>query len=367
MKIEILRENLDKVIGVTSKVSNKNLSLPVLGCVLIVVGGGKAVVRATNLDVSIEATLKAKIIEDGVIAIPALTLAQTISAISDPKITLTTTESGNSLTIQSERGVTSITSVDPAEFPTLSYVKESDLSVSLPSRDFSAALKSVVFAASTSSVKPELASVALSLGKWWLTAAATDSFRLAEVKIPVKVKNTFDTLLIPARNIPDILRVAEGGADVEVRVGENQCTVVSDIGYLTSRTIDGAFPDYQSIIPKDSVASAMCLKEDAVRAFKKVSIFTDSFNQIHLSFKVAEKMFSIRAINASVGEAVDHIPAALEGEDIDINFNTRYIMDALAVIGGDSVNFSSAGAGKPMLITDVPHKGFTYLVMPMNR
>jgi len=367
MKIEILKENLDKAITVTSKVSNKNLSLPVLGCVLFVVGDGRAVVRSTNLDVSIEATLKAKIIEDGVIAVPAQTLAQTISALSDMKITLSANNDGNSLTINGERGTTTITTVDPAEFPTLPYVKAGESSVSVPTNNFNTALKSVVFSASTSSVKPELASVALSLKKGELIAAATDSFRLAEVRVPVKVKHSFDTVLIPARNVPDILRVVEGGGEVEVRIGENQCTFVSDVGYITSRTIDGAFPDYQAIIPKDSVASATCLREDAVRAFRKVSIFTDSFNQIHISFRLTEKTFSIRAVNASVGEAVDNIPAVLEGEDIDINFNARYIMDALAVVSGDSVHFSSAGAGKPMLITDVPHKGFTYLVMPMNR
>jgi len=367
MKIEILRENLDKVITVTSKTSNKNLSLPVLGCVLIVVGDGSAVVRATNLDVSIEATLKAKIIEDGITAVPAQTLAQTISALSDTKITLNTDESTHSLTINSERGITTITTVDPTEFPTLPYVKKEESPVFVPARGLAAALKSVVFSASLSNVKPELASIAFSLKKGELIAAATDSFRLAEVRVPVKVKNSFETTLIPARNVPDILRITEGGGDVEVRVGENQITFVSDIGYLTSRTIDGAFPDYQAIIPKDFVASATCLREDVARAFKKVSIFTDSFNQAHLSFKSAEKTFSVRAINTSVGEAIDHIPAALEGEDMDINFNARYIMDALAVVSGDSVHFSSAGAGKPMLITDVPHKGFTYLVMPMNR
>lgn len=366
MKIEILRENLERVVGVASRVSNKNLSLPVLGCVLFVVDANTALVRSTNLDLSVEMNLKAKVIEPGTVAVPAHILTQTISALNDQRLVLKT--SGNNLVIEGERGTTTITTVDATEFPTLSYVKEGQgVSVSLPARDFILTLRSVSFSASTSSVKPELASVSLTLEGGELIAAATDSFRLAEVKVPIKAKGNFHSVLLPARNIADILRAVETEENIEIRVGDNQCSFVSGFGHITSRTIDGAFPDYRAVIPKDFVASATCLKEDAIRAFKKIAIFTDSFNHVHLSFKPSDKVFTVKAVNASVGETIDHVPASLDGEDIDINFNARYITDALPVIGGDSVTFSVAGHGRPMVITDVPHKGFTYLVMPMNR
>jgi DNA polymerase-3 subunit beta len=366
MKFEILRENLDKAVSVAAKVSNKNLSLPVLGCVIISLEGGKAELRATNLDISIEATLKAKIAEEGVIAVPAHILSQTVSALTDQKLTLKT--SGNNLIIDGERGTTSITLVDPAEFPKLPHVKKgAGTETILPVREFSGALRAVAFSASSSSVKPEQASICLSLEKGELVAAATDSFRLAEARVPVKAKAHFEGILVPARNISDILRALDESEDVEIRVGENQVTFVSDFGTITSRTVDGAFPDYRSVIPRDFMASATALKEDAVKAFRKISIFLDSFNQVHISIHPSEKSFTVRAVNASVGETVDHVPAALEGEDIDINFNARYITEALGVVSGDSVAFSVAGPGRPMVMTDVPHKGFTYLVMPMNR
>lgn len=366
MKIELLRENLERVVGVASRVSNKNLSLPVLGCVLFVVDSNTAMLRATNLDLSVEMSLKAKVYEGGVIAVPAHILSQTVSALNDQRLTLKT--QGNNLVIEGERGTTTIAAIDATEFPTIPYVQEGrGVSLTLPARDFTLALKSVVFSASTSSVKPELASVSLTLEGGELVAAATDSFRLAEVRVPIKTKGSFQSILIPARNVTDVLRAVETEENVEIRVGENQCSFVSGFGHITSRTIDGAFPDYRAVIPKDFVASATSLKEDAIRAFKKIAIFTDSFNHVHLSFKPSEKMFTVKAVNTSVGETVDHVPAALEGEDIDINFNARYITDALPVIGGDSVTFSVAGHGRPMVITDVPHKGFTYLVMPMNR
>ncbi len=365
MKIEILRENLERAVAIASKVSNKNLSLPVLSCVLIVASDSRAVIRATNLDLSAEATLKAKVLKEGVVAVSAQVLAQTVSALTDQKLTLEVV--GNSLVIDGERGKTSITTVDASEFPTLPYVKDESASASIPTRDFIATLRAVAFSASTSSVKPELASISLTFEKSELVAVATDSFRLAEIRVPLKIKGSFSTVLIPARNITDILRAVEHSEAVQVRVGDNQCSFVADFGFITSRTIDGAFPDYQAIIPKTYAASATCLKEDAIRAFKKISIFTDSFNQVHISIKPSQKTFTVRAVNASVGETLDSIPAALEGEDIDINFNAKYITDALSTVAGDSVTFSVAGHGKPMVMMDAPHHGFTYLVMPMNR
>lgn len=366
MKIEILKENLERAVSVSSRVSNKNLSLPVLGCLVFVVDNARTLLRATNLDLSIEVVVKAKVLQQGIVAVPAHILMQTVSALSDQKLTLEL--SGNALLIEGERSKTSIATVDASEFPTISQAKPAKgTTVTIATRDLVAALRAASFASSSSSVKPELSAVALSLQGGELIAAATDSFRLAEVTLPVKSKSSFEQVLIPARNIADIVRAIESEGEIELVIGENQCSFVGEFGHITSRTIDGAFPDYRAVIPRDFVASATCLKEDAIRAFKKVSIFTDSFNHVHLSFKPSDKAFSVKALNAAVGETLDNVPASLEGEDIDINFNARYITDALPVIGTDSVTFSVAGHGRPMVITDVPRKNFVYLVMPMNR
>ena len=366
MKLEILRENLERAVSVCARASNKNLSLPVLSCIIISASESKTELKATNLDLSIEASLKAKVMESGVIAVPAHILMQTVSALTDQKLVLKT--EGNNLIIDGDRGKTAITLVDPSEFPTLPHVKKGGSGeVIIPTKVFTATLRSVAFSAASSGVKPEQASICLSLEHDELVAAATDSFRLAEMRVPIKTKGSFGTVLLPARNTADILRALDESEEVEIRVGENQVSFVSDFGIVTSRTVDGAFPDYRSVIPKGFVASATCLKEDAAQAFRKISIFMDSFNQVHLSLKPSENAFTVRALNASVGETLDKIPAALDGEDIDINFNARYIIEALSVVPGDSVVFSTAGQGRPMVMTDVPHRGFTYLVMPMNR
>lgn len=365
MKIEILKEHLDRGVSLVSRVSNKNLSLPVLGCVVFVISKDRAVLRATNLDISIEYTLKAKVFTEGVVAVPAQVLAQTVSAFSDQKLIIELTD--GVLVIRGERGVSTIAPVDASEFPTIPYVKESGETVKLLSSDLIPILKSVAFSASTSSMRPELASIACTFDGAELRAAATDSFRLAEVKLAMKGKARFDTTLIPARNISDLLRFIEQGHEVEVRVAETQLTLLNDAGFITSRIIDGAFPDYRGLIPTEFVATATALREDVIRAFRKVSIFADAFNQVHISISPQKKSFVLKAANTAVGSTDEAIPASISGDSIDINFNAKYITEALAVMSGDSITFSIAGKGKPMLIEDSPQRGFLALVMPMNK
>lgn len=366
MKIEILRDHLDRAVSTAAKVSNKQLSLPVLGCAVFVATKERAVLRATNLDVSVEVVLKAKVITEGVAAVPAHVLAQTVAAFSDQKLTIEAKET--TLKVVGERGKSSIATIDASEFPTLPYVKEGEgVAVRIPSKELGALLKNVSFAAATSSMRPELASVSLSLDGGELIAAATDSFRLAEARIRTKERAAFGPALIPARNVPEIVRCIEFGAETDIRVAETQITCVTDHGFITSRTIDGAFPDYRGLVPKEFSATATVLREDVVRAFRKVQIFADAFNQVHITVDPVAHRFSIQSSNAAVGETDEDIPASVEGEQIAMNFNAKYITDALSVMGGDSTSFAIAGPGKPMVLEDTPNRGFMYLVMPMNR
>lgn len=366
MKIEILKEHIEAASQITSRVSNKNLSLPVLGSVVISANSKKTTLRATNLDVSVEVGVKAKVLEEGSVAVPAQTFNQLITAATDTKLTLMLKE--GVLEVGGSHGTSKLKTLDVNEFPTLPFVKDGEgYTVTLPVKELSSALKTVSFAASPSGMRPELSSVFLKIAGGTLTTAATDSFRLAEIKLPVKTKDTVEPVLIPARNIPEILRVLATGDTAELRIGENQLTVISGGNFITSRVIDGAFPDYTAIFPTSFSASAIALAEDVSRALKKVSVFTDAAGQVEFGISVKRGGMVFKAANALVGETAEAVDAALEGDDSTLFFNIRYLLDALAATASDSVLFKFSGAGKPIIITEVPDKGFTYLVMPMNR
>ena len=366
MKLELLKKHLEEVVQIVSRVSNKNLSLPVLSCVLLVAEAGRTVLRATNLDVSVEVVLKSKIIEDGVVAVPAQVFSQTVSAIADEKVVLE--EESGVLHVKSSHGEAKLKTLDASEFPTLPYVKEGEgVSVTLSSKEFLHTIKSTSFAASTSGMRPELASVFLHISDGNIIAAATDSFRLAEIKLKTKNKQNTNPILIPIRNIQDITRLVSNSETVEIRVGENQATYIAAGSFITSRIIDGAFPQYEAIIPKDFTTTATVLKEDILQSLKKTSVFTDQSNQVEFSLDMKNKTFTTQATNSQVGEAVNTTDAAIEGGDVTMHFNVRYILDALNATTADSVVFKFSGPGKPLIINEVPDSGFTYLVMPMNK
>jgi DNA polymerase-3 subunit beta len=230
-------------------------------------------------------------------------------------------------------------------------------------------LKSVWYSSSVSSVKPELSSVYIYINDGNLVFAATDSFRLAEKKIKAPVLTNLSDILIPFKNIPDIIRILEGmGEEVKVLINKNLISFTSKDVYLVSRLIDGVFPDYRQIIPKNFSTEAVMLKQDLINALKISNIFSDKFNQIHLTIDPKEKSFQIQTKNSDIGENSTAVDSALTGDRIEINFNYKYIADCFQSIDADSISLQLSGINRPMVIRPVSgDQSFMYLAMPMNR
>jgi DNA polymerase-3 subunit beta len=235
----------------------------------------------------------------------------------------------------------------------------------------------VWYASSVSDIKPELSSVYVYYHDGNAIFAATDSFRLAEKKILLKkekdttkgVEGTdLGQILIPFKNIPEIMRVLEGiDDDVTIEVGKNQIAFNYKGLYLFSRVIDGTFPDYKQIIPKETKTEAVLLKQDIINALKISHIFSDKFNQVHVKIFPKSGIFELRTNNKDIGETVYKLDGALTGEDIEMNFNYRYIADCFQSIEADSISLSLSGLNRPMVMRPAGDTSFTYLVMPMNR
>ena len=136
---------------------------------------------------------------------------------------------------------------------------------------------------------------------------------------------------------------------------------------MVSRVIDGVFPDYKQILPKEEKTKVLLLKQDLINSLKISNIFSDSFNQMNISIKKGDKIIKIKTKNNNIGENTNKIEANIEGEDIEVNFNYKYIIDCLPSIISDSVSLSFNGINKPLVIRGTSDKTFTYLVMPMNR
>lgn len=365
MKIECVLEKLQKILPVVERITGKNLTLNVLSSILVIASGKTLKLRATNLDIGIEVELPAKIEKEGVVAVRGATLNELLSNLNEKTVVLESI--GDNLSVKTSSNSSTVKCYPSADFPTIPLIS-GDFCFEINSKKFLSGMKSVSFSASVSDIKPEISSVYIYPDNEDLVFVATDSFRLAEKRLKIKNLPDFHGLLIPYKNIIEMIRVLDlADGDVKVCFSKNQISISYDGVYLTSRLIDGVFPDYKQIIPKEHTTEAVLLKQDLVNALKINNIFLDKLNQVSLLVAPQTKTFSVSAKSGEVGETSANLGAALKGEEVGVNLNYRFLFDVFQSITTDSISLLFMGASRPIIIKGIGDTSFTYLVMPLNK
>jgi DNA polymerase III subunit beta len=364
MHITVPTDTLRSILESASRIATKHITLPILQCVLLESNKeGTLTITATNLEIGIQGTLHGKVDEVGKVLVPAQTLRETITLITQKEVTLST--DGDLLHIEAESSKTDIKTMDGSDFPTIPHI--TGTTYTIQSTLFAHGIKTTAFAASQSSIKPELGSIYIFQKKEQsLTFVATDSFRLIEKTIPQKGLVFEGSLLIPFKNALELSRVAEEvNSEVTICVGENQCSLKTDTLYITSRLVAGSFPDYEQIIPKEYTSYATVLVKDVGAALKKTNIFLNKFMQ--LTCTVSQNTLTLSSQNSDAGATTESIHATIKGDEIRLNFNQRYVSDIIPHITDDSIEMKFAGIGRPMVIQNAHESSLRYLVMPMNK
>lgn len=365
MHIQVGTQEIKKILETTARVSTKHVTLPVLQCVLLETGANEITIKATNLEIGIEGKASAKIITQGSVAVPAQVLLQTVNLVSQKEITLLL--EGDVLHVETKTSKTEIKTIPFDDFPSIPRIQDTKLRIN--GSVFALGIKTAAFAASQSSIKPELGSIYIFQKKeHTLTFVATDSFRLVEKTVPMQGLVLDNPLLIPFKNALEIARVAEEKENedsIELCVNENQCAIASGSLYITSRLTNGTFPDYEQIIPKEYVTHATLLTNDLAHALKKTNIFLNKFMQ--LTCTVTENDITFSSQSSEVGTTTESVHASVEGDEITLNFNQRYIHEVMGYLVDDSVTLHFAGIGRPVVLESVHDKTLRYLVMPMNK
>ncbi len=366
MKIEGVKEKITAMVKIGEKYTGKNLTLPVLSCLFFEAKEGELLIRATNLEVGFEVRIPVKIKEEGKAAVPASVLSNFLQSLSGDKNIQLEVREGNVFVSGSKTNAL-IKSLPTDDFPTIPHLI-SDKKIKIEAKDFVRGLKAVSYSSAVSAMKPELSSVYMYSDQDYLIFVATDSFRLAEKKIRIKNTKDVEAVLIPAKNISQLIGALESINDsIEVTMGANQISFSYNGLYITSRTVDGTFPDYHQIIPKEFKTDVVVLKQDFADSLKRANIFSDTFNQINIKADPQKKEFIVKTKNGQLGENSNSLDAVVKGEPIEIHFNYKYINDSFQSIEADSVTVGFSGMHRPMVMRGVSDNSFTYLVMPMNK
>lgn len=343
----------------------RGATLPALASILILANNDTIKMRATNLEAGIDLKIQGTCKVSGACAVPAALLAQIASSLSIEGMS-TLEQTGDLLLFTSGTGKLSLKTTPYDDFPSIPFPENPKNRLVLPSTILQPILISIAGCASVSTVRPELASLFFSIEAGTLTIVATDSFRLAEKKIPLTTKSTQGTFLIPAKNALEIAQSLPE-EDIILSFDDHQCAFVTNTMMVVSRLTNAVYPDYRQIIPKESVTEAIVLRKDFEAALKRTSIFSDSFQKVRLTFDNKKKQLTLFARNPDLGESNESLPAKIVGDTINLSFNHRYLNTILTLTTTENISLSAAGIGRPLIIRGVGDPSLLYLVSPMNQ
>lgn len=367
MKVEVTQENLARALGNVGRVASSRAGLEILSNILIRTEGKQLLLAATNLEMAATERIGAKISTQGSITVPAKLIYDFIHNL--PKETITLEVDDATLRITSPSNTSTINGLKDDEFPELPGIEEKEAtSISLPVSIFKQAATQTIVAASTDSTRPVLTGVYWHTFEGQLYMAATDGYRLAEKKVQGIDEEI--SAIIPTSTIQEVLRtVSDDETTLDLLFDETQVRFRCGDNEITSRLIDGNFPDYRQLIPASSATNFTVDKQNLVQAAKLASLFSNgSGGNIRIDATVSEEKVAISSVASEYGDNTSLLSITVAtGEDADVSINSRYLIEALAVMGNEPVTFGFSGKLAPCIVrTATDTSDYTHIIMPIK-
>ncbi|MDL2363288.1 MAG: DNA polymerase III subunit beta [Patescibacteria group bacterium] len=362
MKLQVTQENLQKALNAVARVANTRGTLPILANVLISTSNNRLSIAATNLDIAITHYIGAKVSQEGSITVPARLMQDFVSSLPSGVIELDLQETKLHVSTEQYKSVVNgIVADDFPSMPAITTGKQWTVDGAL----FKKGLQQVVFAASNDETRPVLTGVLFQVIDGKLYIAATDSYRLAEKQLGANSEEV--RLLIPASAMQDLLRVLGDGAE-KVSVTHDDQQVLFQVGdvELVTRLVEGKYPDYRKLIPASFATKAVLKRSDFVNVTKVSSLFArESAGSVTIEVGETSGELSIRSVASQLGENTATATAQVTGSG-SITLNSRYLLDALNALSGESVLFGFNGKLEPTLLQDSASKDYQHIIMPLK-
>lgn len=367
MKCIVTQENLAQGLSTVSHVASKSTNLPILSNVLFRALKSGITLLATNLEIGITRHVRGKVESEGVFTLPAKIFSDYISLLEQEKVTLT--QEGQDIRMTTSSSETVLRGLAADDFPLIPEVDRGRGFV-CSADDLKQAVGQVLFAAAYDDARPEISGVFLRFSKKELILAATDSYRLAERKIILQDGSGDPAaVIVPARTLQELLRILSQPSErVQVYVTQNQILFIHEDTELVSRLIDGQYPDYQQIIPKQHSTTFRTKSAELLRAVRATSLFgRPGINDLHVMLQPKEQRIVLKASNTQVGENTQSLGATIEGEENSIVFNSKYLLDGIANTGSQDVVFEMTNNAGPGVLRPAGTDAYLYIIMPIKQ
>lgn len=367
MRLRCDRGTLVDRLAVLARAVSARSALPVLSGILLQASEERLNLYATDMEISVRATLTSTIDEPGDVVVPARLFSDIVRNLSGDEVTV---ESGGGGTVQVVAGkaMFELNSWAASDFPQTSAF---DLSASfrVAADPLVETLSKVARAASRDETRPILTGVLVVLGGGSLKMVATDSYRLAVKQSQLEGgPETEMQAIVPVKALGEVARLAAAGDRdaVDVAVTENQAVFGFGEVVLATRLIDGAFPNYKQLLPDAYEHELGLEKESFLAVARRVGLLAQKNAPLRLRFSAGS--LTMRAITQDVGQAEEQIDVAYEGEDFEIGFNHAYLIDGVEAVEGSKISLKLISPLRPGLITGVDEAAadFVYLIMPIR-
>jgi DNA polymerase-3 subunit beta len=376
MKLSCLKSNLLEGLNIVGRVVPSKSTLPVLANVLLATDHGRLKLAATNLELAVSCWIGASVASEGRVTLPARLLTDFVSSLPDEQIEMSLQPKGLAMRLVCGRYQANIKGIDAEEFPRIPEVADAT-TYALPASVLRECIQSVVFAAAPDDTRPVLAGVLFTLRDGALTLAAADGFRLAVRSAELSsMPDEPLSMIVPAKTLAELARLL-GDGDEQVAIAatpqRNQVLFrLAGRAEIVSRLIEGQFPDYQKIIPRSHTTRAVLNTAELLRATKAASVFArDNAMIVRLAITPGGDdslgRVQVSATAAEVGDNAGEVDASVEGSEMQIAFNGRYLRDALEAIDAAQVGLEIVGPTNPGVLKPISEtNGYLHVIMPMQ-
>ena len=366
MKISLERDVLFGQLQIVSRVASTRSAIQALSGVQLAASQSVCELRATDMDVSLRVPLEADIAREGVVVLPARLLLDVIRSLPATTVSLELRSAEQDVEVVAGKATFHIRTLRAEDFPVFPE-PDAESEISLPAEAFVSTALKVAGSASRDETRPVLTGILVSAADRELRMVATDSYRLSvkETTLEAPLSSSFE-VNVPARALQELARIAShaGEDQLSISVRQNQVVFVLGRVVLSSRLIDGQFPNYRQLLPESFEHELKVSGGELSEVVRRVSLLAQKNAPLRLAFTPGE--LTVSAQTPDVGEARESLPVAFQGEPLEIGFNPDFLRDGLEAIEDGDVLIKLISPLRPGLIESADESGFLYLIMPIR-
>src|SRR3954471_13622182 len=367
LKITVSKDELVGALGVVSRAVSTRTSVQILSGILLEArnesaGAGELRLAATDMELSLRATVVAQLDGDGAIVLPGKTFADIARLLPSDEVTIEHKPAESVVHVTPGGASYTLHTYNPEDFPRLPELGAVQ-TFSVDRESLLETITRVAKAASRDESRPVLTGILVSFTGGKIVMAATDSYRLAVKETDLEGSTPELEAIVPSRALQELARIASSGDAVEVGVHENQVIFSTDGAWLTTRRIDGQFPNYRQLLPEQFEHELTIPRQEVLEVVRRASVMIQRATPLQLRF--AEGELTVIARTHEVGESKESMPVGFSGETLEIGFNADFLRDGLESIDGDDVRFKLISPLRPAVLQG-ENDDFTYLVMPIR-